>query len=113
MILPPPFAAGAPRDPGPSPYLDAMPSISPRACPERPLILRNRPWRGLLTLVLPLGLAGCLSEVPFYERRAFADPVMDLGSDPAQVHFLAKTLYSTEGSIGGVGTSGGGGCGCY
>lgn len=58
-------------------------------------------------------LGGCRTEVPFYEREAFADAVMAFESDPAVVHFQAKTIYSMEGSIGGVGTSGGGGCGCY
>ena len=67
----------------------------------------------LLALASATTLSGCLSEVPFYEREAFADEVMQFESDPAQLHFKAKTLYSMEGSIGGVGTSGGGGCGCY
>jgi hypothetical protein len=72
-----------------------------------------RPLPALLGLLaLPL-LGGCRTEVPFYERQAFSDPSMAFESDPAQVHFTAKTLFSMEGSIGGVGTSGGGGCGCY
>ena len=66
-----------------------------------------------VALCLVLGTTGCLTEVPFYEREAFADAVMRFDSDAARLHFRAKTLYSMEGSIGGVGTSGGGGCGCY
>ncbi|QDU68575.1 DUF4266 domain-containing protein [Engelhardtia mirabilis] len=62
-------------------------------------------------------LMGCTSEVPFYQRQAFADPVMGTyaypGASSAESHFAAKVIYSNEGSIGGIGTSGGGGCGCY
>jgi hypothetical protein len=57
-------------------------------------------------------LASC-SSVPFYEKAAFADPVMDMSEQPMEVHWYAKIYFSLEGSIGGIGTSGGGGCGCY
>lgn len=51
--------------------------------------------------------------MPFYERAAFADPVMNMADEPMETHWYAKVYFSTEGSIGGIGTSGGGGCGCY
>ena len=66
-----------------------------------------------LVLLLAAGsLAGC-NTVEFYEQRAFTDPAMELDKGRAHTHFLQKTLYSTEGSAGGIGTTAGGGCGCY
>jgi hypothetical protein len=63
---------------------------------------------------LIVGAAGaCRSPVPFYEKAAFADPVMNMADDPVETHWYAKLYFSLEGSIGGIGTSGGGGCGCY
>ena len=50
---------------------------------------------------------------PFYDKAAFADPVMDMAADALETHWYAKLYYSLEGSIGGIGTGGGGGCGCY
>jgi hypothetical protein len=58
-------------------------------------------------------LGGCRTEVAFYEKAAFADPVMDMSEEPLETHWYAKLYFSLEGSIGGVGTGGGGGCGCY
>ncbi len=55
----------------------------------------------------------CASEVAFYEKAAFADPVMDLADEPLETHWYAKVIFSMEGSIGGIGNGGGGGCGCY
>lgn len=69
--------------------------------------------RGLLAVGVLFGLGACRSEVPFYEKAAFADPVMDMADEPMETHWYAKLYYSLEGSIGGIGTSGGGGCGCY
>lgn len=84
---------------------------------SEPLPHRARPvpgrFRALPVLAALTLLGACRTEVPFYEREALSDPVMSFESDPAQVHFVAKTLFSMEGSIGGVGSSGGGGCGCY
>jgi hypothetical protein len=51
--------------------------------------------------------------VAFYEKAAFADPAMDMSEEPLETHWYAKIYFSLEGSIGGIGTSGGGGCGCY
>lgn len=76
----------------------------------------NRPTslRALLVATLGVGALGaCRSEVPFYEKAAFADPVMDMAEQPLETHWYAKLYFSLEGSIGGIGTSGGGGCGCY
>jgi hypothetical protein len=38
---------------------------------------------------------------------------MDMSEEPMETHWYAKIYFSLEGSIGGIGTSGGGGCGCY
>ncbi len=68
----------------------------------------------LLVAALALGFLGaCRSSVQFYEKAAFADPVMDMAEEPMETHWYAKLYFSLEGSIGGIGTSGGGGCGCY
>ena len=63
-------------------------------------------------LVLASTLASC-NTVEFYEKGAFVDPVMDLAAEPTHGHFQQKVIYSTEGAAGGIGTSAGGGCGCY
>ena len=55
---------------------------------------------------------GC-NTVEFYEKGAFADPAMEFTATPAQLHWQQKVQYSDEGAAGGVGTSAGGGCGCY
>ena len=46
-------------------------------------------------------------------KEAFADPVMEFETDGTEVHFHQKVYYSMEGSAGGIGSSAGGGCGCY
>lgn len=45
--------------------------------------------------------------------RAYSDPVMDFDDGATETHWFQKVHYSTEGSAGGIGTSAGGGCGCY
>lgn len=67
----------------------------------------------LAALLLMGSLGACRSPVQFYEKAAFADPVMDMTEQPMEAHWYAKLYFSLEGSIGGIGTSGGGGCGCY
>jgi len=81
-----------------------------------PLTSDRRPSRlrvllGAAAAVAALG--ACRSDVAFYEKAAFADPVMDMSEEPMETHWYAKIYFSLEGSIGGIGTSGGGGCGCY
>ena len=66
----------------------------------------------IVTGSLLLALTGCRS-VAFYEKRAFTDVVMSLDDGAAEAHFHQKVFYSTEGAAGGIGTSAGGGCGCY
>jgi hypothetical protein len=63
-------------------------------------------------LALAVVLTGCQT-VEFYEKEHLNDATMLLEEDPSEVHFLQKVLYSREGSVGGVGTGAGGGCGCY
>lgn len=76
-----------------------------------PLPSRRRTLFAAVLTLLPLG--ACRSSVAFYEKAAFSDPVMDMTEDPLETHWYAKLYFSLEGSIGGIGTSGGGGCGCY
>lgn len=64
-------------------------------------------------LTTALGItAGCRT-VEFWEKRHFSDPLMSLEEDAGETHFHQKTMYSREGSAGGIGTGAGGGCGCY
>ncbi|MBB5035893.1 DUF4266 domain-containing protein [Prosthecobacter dejongeii] len=46
-----------------------------------------------------------------YERKHFADPLMDPGLDPLLLTMTQHAYFSREGSFGGGGI-GGGGCGC-
>ena len=64
------------------------------------------------TLLLLLGSTSC-SSVEFYEKAAFSDPIMAMETDRAEAHWHQKVFYSMEGSAGGIGTTAGGGCGCY
>lgn len=59
-----------------------------------------------------LGLTSCQT-VDFTEKRNLSDPVMQLDDGAGETHFYQKTYYSREGSAGGIGSSAGGGCGCY
>lgn len=66
----------------------------------------------LLVLVAVSVLSGC-GTVPFYEREKLQHPLMQLSDAPGHVHWNQKVRYSREGSIGGIGATAGGGCGCY
>jgi hypothetical protein len=66
----------------------------------------------MLAMIATLSLSAC-STVEFYEKERINDPAMKFDDDPSEIHLLQKTLYSREGSVGGVGTGAGGGCGCY
>ncbi|MBW2541345.1 MAG: DUF4266 domain-containing protein [Deltaproteobacteria bacterium] len=77
--------------------------------------LKRVAFRGLLCvamLALVAVLTGCQT-VEFYEKEHLSDSTMLLEEDASEIHFLQKVLYSREGSVGGVGTGAGGGCGCY
>ncbi len=63
-------------------------------------------------LIAVLLSTGCTT-VKYYQKQHFADPIMTLESDPTETHLIQKTLYAREGSVGGIGTGAGGGCGCY
>lgn len=67
----------------------------------------------LAALVASALTSGCITPVPFHERRVHADPLMVLADHPTESHWYGKVIHSMEGSIGAVGASGGGGCGCY
>jgi hypothetical protein len=66
----------------------------------------------IAALLLPTFAVGC-STVEYYEKQNLQDAAMQFEGDPSEVHFQAKVYYSMEGSAGGIGDSGGGGCGCY
>ncbi len=69
--------------------------------------------RFFLASLLLASLSTSCRTVEFYEKEAFSDSVMEMGASSTLVHFHQKVLYSMEGSAGGVGTTAGGGCGCY
>ncbi len=70
-----------------------------------------------LLLYLPLLTCGLLGtgcrNTAFYERERLGDGVMSLDDGGMEAHFYQKVVYSMEGSAGGIGTTAGGGCGCY
>ena len=78
----------------------------------RPKLTALRRLLCVAILALAALLAGCQT-VEFYEKEQLNDATMLLEEDASEVHFLQKVLYSREGSVGGVGTGAGGGCGCY
>ncbi|MFT4710973.1 MAG: hypothetical protein ACI8Q9_002107 [Planctomycetota bacterium] len=75
-----------------------------------PPSMRNK---RLLFGLLLLFSAGSCNTVAFYEKQAFSSPVMDLGISPTLSSAEQKIFYATEGAAGGLGSSAGGGCGCY
>lgn len=81
--------------------------------PDHRPLSRRVSRRSLGVLLLLACCTGCANEVPFYKRKAFADPVMDLGTDSMESAWFSKVHYSMEGAIGGFSSTGGGGCGCY
>ncbi len=68
-----------------------------------------------LRLAAALGIASLAScnTVEFYELERLGDPMMTFEEGGAEAHFEQKVYYSMEGSAGGIGTTAGGGCGCY
>ena len=65
-----------------------------------------------LAMLTALALSGCQT-LEFYEKGRLQDAIMSFDESPAQVHFVQKVRYSREGSTGGIGSTAGGGCGCY
>jgi hypothetical protein len=61
---------------------------------------------------LCLAGVGCRS-VAVYEKARLQDPLMKYEESAQETHFYQKVYYSREGSVGGMGSSAGGGCGCY
>lgn len=66
----------------------------------------------LLVLFALAGASGC-NTVEYHEKGALADPAMQFIESAAQLHWQQKVQFSDEGAAGGIGTSAGGGCGCY
>lgn len=80
-----------------------------------PIMTKTTRRRSVLAIAVALTaslFAGC-NTTKYYERKHHSDEVMILAADPTEAHFLQKCYYSREGSAGGIGTSAGGGCGCY
>ncbi len=75
-------------------------------------LLQLSPWRLLGLGLLLIGPSGCKT-VEFYEMERLGDSVMQMDDGAAEAHFYQKVFYSMEGSAGGIGTTAGGGCGCY
>ncbi|MAE28429.1 MAG: hypothetical protein CMJ87_05515 [Planctomycetes bacterium] len=48
----------------------------------------------------------------FFEKQDLGRAVMRFEDDPTETHVQQKVFYATEGAAGGIGSSGGGGCGC-
>jgi hypothetical protein len=69
--------------------------------------------RALSFVLLLAVVSSCSSGVKYYEKQHLSSPIMQFDSDATETHFIQKCLYSREGSVGGVGSSAGGGCGCY
>jgi len=65
-----------------------------------------------LLLLAALGASGC-NTVEFYEKGALSSPVMALDMPASLLASEQKIFYSTEGAAGGLGSTAGGGCGCY
>ncbi len=80
-------------------------------CPHRSFL------RSVLVITLSIVTATLTScgavNVKFYEKEHLGGPLMSFAGSATETHFVAKTMYSREASVGGVGTSAGGGCGCY
>ncbi len=75
---------------------------------------RMKVYHGFLLLAL-LGMAattGCQT-LAFHERGRLQDTIMTFDESAGEVHWVQKVRYSREGSIGGIGATAGGGCGCY
>ncbi|MDA0322101.1 MAG: DUF4266 domain-containing protein [Verrucomicrobia bacterium] len=72
----------------------------------------NRFIRLFLGLIFIALSSGCTT-VAFHEKGRLLDPVMAFSEWPTETPFYQKTYYSREGSVGGIGTSAGGGCGCF
>ena len=67
----------------------------------------------LISTLPLLFVGGACNTVEFYQKGALADPTMQFTEGAAQLHWQGKVQYSDEGAAGGIGTSAGGGCGCY
>jgi hypothetical protein len=75
-----------------------------------PSVMQNK--RLFFGLVLLFAAASC-NTVEFYEKQAFSSAVMDMGGSQTLSSAEQKVFYSTEGAAGGLGSTAGGGCGCY
>ena len=69
-------------------------------------------FTGALLFLCLLGAFGCQG-VEHHQKGRFANSIMIFDPDGSETHFHQKTYYSREGSAGGIGSSAGGGCGCY
>lgn len=70
-----------------------------------------RASRRMALALLGCAMLGC-ENVEFYEKARLASPLMAFDDDSTRVHAMQKVFYSREASVGGIGSSAGGGCGC-
>lgn len=80
--------------------------------PPQSLLQLGRRVVAAALLVIAATFTSCDS-VKFYQKERLADPIMAFGGSPTESHFIAKCTYSREASVGGIGSTAGGGCGCY
>lgn len=80
--------------------------------PPAPAGRRRRFTPLLVAATLLLPAVGCV-RTQFYERGKLQESAMQLGQSETETHFWHKCFYSREGSAGGIGSSAGGGCGCF
>jgi hypothetical protein len=83
---------------------------APRIATQRKTMLR--PALIALALLSLTAITSCRT-TDFTQRRKLADATMRFDDGPGATHFEQKSVYSREGSAGGIGESAGGGCGCY
>ena len=74
------------------------------------LLMKNISRTTMIGLLLIFG--GC-TKIGFHEKGRILSPLMDLSDSAAETHLYQKVYYSREGSSGGIGSTAGGGCGCY
>lgn len=70
------------------------------------------PAATVAVLIIAIVAGGC-ETVEYYQKRRLVDAIMVFDPLPEHVHLMQKSYYAREGSVGGIGSGAGGGCGCY
>lgn len=71
------------------------------------------PRATIAMLIAAMALASGCETVEYYQKRRLVDAIMVFDPHPEYVHLMQKSYYAREGSVGGIGSGAGGGCGCY